>query len=416
MGAAATLALLFLAMPPDGGKEAPPRGAWRQADESKADERRYDPVPLQGNLDVILKQLLLRADEDEDLAKLLDALRANPQAKGFDPKLLDQLKMAANDPWLRGDMLDLARRFQNGDFAGQDRGELWKQLEKLSRALDGQFSDPGASTIPFTMPKMLPGGADLPPPDPGMEDRLARMAKDWLKDMDQSRVGDYLRESPAWQNTLRDLERAVPTSGSGRFDWLGRVPDKLRLPDTWLPRLNDWAGRMPKVKLPNLPNWRFNPPNLGRWSPSFGGPPSFSAPSLGSISVSDNLYWALAPLLIALMAWVFYQKLGRDSAMDRSGVRRGPWPVDPARVTTRTQLVQAFDYLALLLLGDEVRTWNHVAVAKKLGEKAPRRPAAGALAQLYELARYTPGDDVLSPEAQAAARRHLVALARSPSA
>jgi hypothetical protein len=173
---------------------------------------------------------------------------------------------------------------------------------------------------------------------------------------------------------------------------------------------------MPKVNLPNVPNWRFNPPNLGRWSPSFGGRPSFSSASFGNVSISDNLLWALAPLLIALVAWVFYQKLGRARAMTSTGVQRGPWPVDPACVTTRTQLVQAFDYLALLLLGDEVRTWNHVAVAKKLGEEAPRRPAAGALAQLYELARYTPGDDVLPPEAQAAARRHLVALAGSPAA
>jgi hypothetical protein len=412
MGAAAILALIVLAIPPDGGKDAPPRAGWRQFIEPKADERRYDPVPLQGNLDVILRELLLRTDEDDDLAKLLDTLRAN-QVKGLDPKLLDQLNMGADSPWLRGDMLDLARRLQNGEFAGEDRTELWKQLEKLSQALNGQLSDPTTSSIPFTMPNMIPGSGDVPAPDPGMEDRLARMAKDWLKDVDQSRVGDYLRESPAWQNTLRELERAVPNSGPGQFDWLGRVPDKLRLPDTWLPRLSDWAGRMPKVNLPNLPNWRFNPPNLGRWSPSFGGPPSFSAPSFGNISVSDNLVWALAPLSIALAAWVFYRKLGRDLAMTPLGVRRGPWPVDPAYVTTRTQLVQAFDYLALLLLGDEVRTWNHVAVAKKLGEEAPRRPAAGALAHLYELARYTPGDDVLPPEVQAAARRHLVALARS---
>src|SRR5262249_8338911 len=101
MGAAATLSLILLAIPPDGGNEAPPRFNWRQLVEPRADERRYDPVPLQGNLDVILKELLLRADEDEDLAKLLDALRANPQVKGLDPKLLDQLKMATNDPWLR---------------------------------------------------------------------------------------------------------------------------------------------------------------------------------------------------------------------------------------------------------------------------------------------------------------------------
>jgi hypothetical protein len=68
------------------------------------------------------------------------------------------------------------------------------------------------------------------------------------------------------------------------------------------------------------------------------------------------------------------------------------------------------------LLGEEVRTWNHVAVARKLSEAATRSSAAGALAQLYELARYTPGDDLLSPDVQAAARRHLVDLAGSAAA
>ena len=87
-----------------------------------------------------------------------------------------------------------------------------------------------------------------------------------------------------------------------------------------------------------------------------------------------------------------------------------------AAITTRTQLIAAFDYLALLLLGDEVRTWNHVAVAQRLGESAARSPAAEALARLYELARYTPGDDTLPPEAQAAARRCLATLAGSAAA
>ena len=80
MGAAATLVLTLLAFPADGFKEEGPGQPPGQPWLAKPQERRYDPVPLHGNLDVILKQLLLRADEDDDLAKLIETRKILEQA------------------------------------------------------------------------------------------------------------------------------------------------------------------------------------------------------------------------------------------------------------------------------------------------------------------------------------------------
>ena len=94
----------------------------------------------------------------------------------------------------------------------------------------------------------------------------------------------------------------------------------------------------------------------------------------------------------------------------------GPWPVDPAKVATRQDLVRAFEYLALLKLGRTARSWNHLEMAAGLagnpGEPADkRRQAADHLAVLYERARYAPGDEPLADEDVNAARRHLCLLA-----
>jgi hypothetical protein len=75
-------------------------------------------------------------------------------------------------------------------------------------------------------------------------------------------------------------------------------------------------------------------------------------------------------------------------------------------------LVQAFDYLAILLLGREARTWHHNAVARRLGQRGPSfAGAALALAAIYETARYTDGPQALPPAEREHARRALVHLA-----
>jgi hypothetical protein len=74
----------------------------------------------------------------------------------------------------------------------------------------------------------------------------------------------------------------------------------------------------------------------------------------------------------------------------------GPWPVDPQQISTRSELVQAFDYLALLMFGMQARTWNHSTVARSFAARsASDAETAGQLAALYEQARYTNGADPL---------------------
>jgi hypothetical protein len=384
----------------------------RPGNPNQAQEDRYNQVPLQGDIEAILRQLLLRADEEADLAKLLDELRRNPQMHKLDADLLK--KFDAENPLLRRLVLDFARNHKDGkldpELVEKLRGDFLK-LEQAFRQDWENLQIRGRRGRPsLEMPK---GNLDIQHPvqvPADVEARLAEWAKDLLREVDRSQAGEFLRDSPAWRNALRDFERLVRMP-DGQFKWLGRLPEGWNLPQGWTPRLGDWSSWMPN--LPRLPRWRLSPPNLGNWNPNFGGAPGIGAPTIGGGRVNENIVWVLLPLLFVLLAWVFYQKLGRNPAALARSVLRGPWPVNPALVTTRSQLIQAFDYLALLLLGEEVRTWNHLAVARKLGEQAARNPAAADLAKLYELARYTPGDDILSLDARNEARRHLVALAGS---
>lgn len=98
----------------------------------------------------------------------------------------------------------------------------------------------------------------------------------------------------------------------------------------------------------------------------------------------------------------------------------GAWPVAPAHVTTRGDLVRAFEYLALLILGPAARACHHHDLANRLSQQGEvlvpeRREAAERLAALYEQARYAPEQahaDVPLPEGeQAIARQALCLLA-----
>jgi hypothetical protein len=80
-------------------------------------------------------------------------------------------------------------------------------------------------------------------------------------------------------------------------------------------------------------------------------------------------------------------------------------------VATRAELVQAFDYLALLKLGPAARSWNHRAVARRWADRCAACTAdAARLADLYERARYTTGADALPVADRDAARGALRSL------
>lgn len=412
MGAAAILVMGLLGFPDESNRKAADRplaGNFLKELRLPLDgkQERYDPIPFQGNIDSFLKQLLNSAALDDEVAQLFQDLRGNPALADLNAEQWREwMHKARKDPWLRYELSELMRGHKDGGLKADELLARWQEIQESLKNV----------TLPGGMAGPVIGGYPPPSaPPPAADDKLGRWAKDLLHDMDQGRAGDFLRDSPAWKNGLRDLDKLVKQSDV-KFDWLrGRMPESLKLPTNWAPKLGDWVSRLPALQ--NLPRWRFNAPNLGRFNVNLGGGGGgMRTPSLGGVSVSENLIWLFVPLLVAVLAWLFYRNLGRLPKLAAAARRHGPWPVDPAAVTTRTELIRAFDYLALSLLGDQVRTWNHVAVSQKLGQQAANDLAAGALAELYELARYTPGDDTLSPETRDAARRHLLYLARSAAA
>jgi hypothetical protein len=91
--------------------------------------------------------------------------------------------------------------------------------------------------------------------------------------------------------------------------------------------------------------------------------------------------------------------------------------VDPRSIADREALIQAFEYLSVLMCGGGARTWNHVTIASALERAVPQAEAlADPLARLYAVARYTPADQPLPPGAVAEARGYLCELAGVPAA
>lgn len=224
-----------------------------------------------------------------------------------------------------------------------------------------------------------------------------------------------LKDSRALQNLVRSFTR---TGASSDIKWgkLTEASDRLQKSMAgWERSLNlDRLARRTGIsnwKLPDMPSV-----NLPRSSRSFSGPsmPRFS----GDMPSADGGGWKaiLIPALLVLGAFGFW-KLYRDRARGTSGFSRsrdrlGAWPVNPAEIRTRGDLVKAFEYLALKSLGFDAETWNHRAIAEGLGgETSEVQHAATQLAGHYEYARYAPPQEELPPAALVDACRQLCFLA-----
>jgi hypothetical protein len=132
--------------------------------------------------------------------------------------------------------------------------------------------------------------------------------------------------------------------------------------------------------------------------------------------------WTGLAVLAVVLAWKLVGARRKLAVtVDRSGWQLGPWPVNPAEVATRQDLILAFEYLSLLVFGQAARTWNHRDIAARLREQpggvaAHRSRAADHMADLYERARYAPAADPLPEGELRDARRDLCLLAGVPGA
>lgn len=225
-------------------------------------------------------------------------------------------------------------------------------------------------------------------------------------------------KSPAVQDMFKEVTRLT------RADRLDHLPKSaalgnigrsvIDLAKRW--KLDEAVSRLRLPPLRNLPvpaarGWHL--PRLRLPSVSLGGPggPGSSAPA-GSSSSGSTATLLLAAALAGLIWYALARHRRTLSRARPPQALLAEWPVPPDSVSTREDVIRAFEYLSLVQLGLEARTRHHRALAEGLGgSQAARQHAAAQLAGLYEQARYAPGDEPLPAPDLDAARRSLTLLA-----
>jgi hypothetical protein len=260
----------------------------------------------------------------------------------------------------------------------------------------------------------------MPQPQPEPDEDFGDSIRKWLERAENWQgVGELFRDSPAIREALNDLTMSVMNGEGGNSGpWLDRLGNMADFAERGA-RLFDNFGGLGNIPTPSLPDMKLP-------SVSFGGMPSLQLPTLGTPSAGGGggfgfvrvVVWIAGLAILGLLAWLLWQRFAHPPASESAGKgwRLGSWPVNPGRVATREELIQAFEFLSVLLLGQAARTWNHLDIAASMGgdgksTSAEQRTAAHRLGSLYEEARYVPGVESLSPEALADARRNLCFLA-----
>jgi hypothetical protein len=376
--------------------------------------RPYVRFEIKPDFEKTLKDRLQSEKQLGPLKDLIKQIAADPSKFHVDPAKLTQFDLkddkfkkalqdwVASDPQLKKALSDWVRQMPP-DKRPANVKQFTENLEKILDQPPKKIDLPPAPIEP-AKPRIEPKA-----------DPLAKATERAMTRAQDSKLGDWLSGSPAWKRAFEDLRTSINNPSASRMR-LGNLPDKLRLSNDGAWKLG--AGTLEGLrKLPRPDLARFSPslPSFGSLStPNLAVPgmPGIASPFLPSISTGAT--WLLLALLCLLVGWQMLRWTKRpDVAVDeRAGL--GPWPVRPEAVTTRAELVQAFDYLALRTLGLGAQSWNHHAVARSWRERLPRcAEPAQALALLYEQARYTDGAEALTEAERDQARRSLLVLAEA---
>lgn len=253
----------------------------------------------------------------------------------------------------------------------------------------------------------------LAPPEPSWFDRIEEETTKWIVDQLDDVGGDV-------------VSALVELGGTEQGGPIAELLHELQKPDFLEGNLNEPIAGMSQYlpKMGELLNEQ-----RGLWNEMRSLFRDTRTPALPNLSVSkpapptgDESVWM--PLLLvfsmlALMLLLIRRMKARASVWSAGGTadewRLGSWPVAPNGVSTREDLVRAFEYLALLRLGVSAGACHHRALAARLGEQGghnpARRLAADMLAWLYEKARYAPAAETLSQDELLDARSALGLLA-----
>jgi hypothetical protein len=350
----------------------------------------------------------LESIPDSDLRKLQEKML---KGKGLrsDPNWEKMLQQVASHQKLNERQLDIIRRW----------AERHEQTQPApSQSSLPQNSDPG-DPPPLANASSPPVRPMLPPtpaaPEPSLAERIQEGTKKWMLENLDNVGGDLVEalaeiqgneENSPLAELLRSVEHPdfsglnVPEQAIGFSRYLSDAGDFLHQQrGTW----DEMQSIFHKSPVPSLPN--FNVPSA-----------SIAA------SAANGDHWAptlLASLLLGTIILVLCLRGLGSKSPSGSGEgdewRLGSWPVSPGHVSTRQELIRAFEYLALLCLGTAAGAWNHRELAERLAEQdsanPSRRQAVEMLAWLYEKARYAPAEEALSPEQLSDARHALCLLA-----
>jgi hypothetical protein len=379
--------------------------------------RTRDLLDTQSVMNKLLQNKKLLNQLKEEFGE--DFLKKAPSSLG--PELL-------NNPDLRR---KLEKAIEGQHFSPDDLKKLKSLAESKLGPKTSWPSENTRPTPPGTEPAPPPPlqGGPMPPPgrhtqgfvplgmnqpdNPTLKEKILKELghlADRLEDLDDD-------DSAGLRDALRSFSR-----GGLNLDSLDSLEDSF----SYLPRFSDVleGADLGSIRMPSLGRWHW--PSFRSLNFSLGGSPgapTFS-PSSGSLGGTGTVFlWIGIVVLLLLLAWKgpgWYRRSGNAQA--DSPWRLGAWPVQPGQVTTRRDLIRAFEYLALLILGPAASTCHHRDLAARLGgpdeaasDSAPRRQAAEQLARLYEQVRYVPGmtvpEEPLPPKEQTAARQALSLLA-----
>jgi hypothetical protein len=347
-----------------------------------------------------------RPDDQRALRQAIQNARGQPEKLLEDPRVREIIRAAADPSGKSTDLTPEAR----------------KRLEEFaSRYLaPGEFRPPDAAqpgetpkgppNDPMKPPAAAPpasGGQPLSPvlpPDQPPSGAANSPMKDGLRKLAENLADSPIAESPAFRRMVAQFDRVKTPDAPGAGDWERRL-------EQFGDRFSSLGQRLPNV---HWPKWDFSRRQPAGRMP----PPPVGEPATMTAETSQAVLVLVGAAAGAFLLWGVLRR--RDRAPGRRGAggwRLGPWPVRPEAVRTRDDLVRAFEYLALRLLGPAACHHNHRDIAAELGESgADRRTAADRLAGLYQQARYAPPDDALPDADLAAARADLSLLAGAAAA
>ncbi len=204
-------------------------------------------------------------------------------------------------------------------------------------------------------------------------------------------------------NSIWDLLKKGDLSGEGLTDLLNG-------------NSSGWQWNLPQFDWPKL-NLRFGADRSGDNS-SANSDGSSGSSWWGRNARSDSYrgsgsYWGFGPggfgstwlpvvilalVILTVFLWLKYRDLlKRRMVLVAVNGEQMAWPIDPCSITTRQDVVIAFEYLSVRVCGPAARNWTHLTIAEALRDLAKTHAeTAGKLARLYELARYAPLDEPLS--------------------